>query len=631
MNIIIPLGGLGERFKKENYLEPKPLIKIFGKAMIFHVIDNLKIQEEDNLIIIYNKDLNKNNFCDIINNKYILLKKIIFVELNKNTEGAAETILYGLKNINPELLNLKCVLLDCDTFYHIDILSIYRNQLNNAIFCFTDKYDKPIYSYIYINENNIITEIKEKKKISNYANTGCYCFNSGLILLKYCEKIIEENKRENGEYYTSCVIDLMMNDNYIFNANIINYEDFTCVGTPFQLKLYCSDINNHKEPIKRFCFKLDNILVTFFKVKSNNGTLEPIYKNIELLKYLKKLGHTIIIYTSKQIKTYNGNVRTVNDIEQITLDTLRKYDILYDELYFGKPYGDFYIDAFIDLEKELGFYKTNVDERVFNDLITSKMQIITKKSINDKIKGEIYYYLNIPYDLKKYFPLFIDFGDNWYSMEKIKGITLSYLYIDESMTEEILANYLDTLKIIHTHKNNILGSINSEMIFNNYINKLKSRYENYNYKNYNNANNIYNKLLQFLNDYKYSDKLICAMIHGDPVFSNCLLTNNKEFKLIDMRGKLDNEFSIYGDILYDYAKIYQSLIGYDEILLDKYVSNNYKLNMISIFNNHIIKNYGKKYIQIIKKITNYLLFTLIPLHNNNKCIDYYKLIDLTVL
>jgi len=31
MNIIIPLGGKGERFSKEGYVHPKPLIPIFEK------------------------------------------------------------------------------------------------------------------------------------------------------------------------------------------------------------------------------------------------------------------------------------------------------------------------------------------------------------------------------------------------------------------------------------------------------------------------------------------------------------------------------------------------------------------------------------------------------------------------
>ena len=80
--------------------------------------------------------------------------------------------------------------------------------------------------------------------------------------------------------------------------------------------------------------------------------------------------------------------------------------------------------------------------------------------------------------------------------------------------------------------------------------------------------------------------------------------------------------------MYDYAKIYQSLIGYDEILLDKILPNDYKGNFINIFLAFVKKNIGEEYIDVIKMITNSLLFTLIPLHKNEKCNDYYKLISL---
>ena len=43
MNILIPLGGIGKRFSDEGYSFPKPLIKIFDKTMIEHVIDSLHL------------------------------------------------------------------------------------------------------------------------------------------------------------------------------------------------------------------------------------------------------------------------------------------------------------------------------------------------------------------------------------------------------------------------------------------------------------------------------------------------------------------------------------------------------------------------------------------------------------
>ena len=60
MNIIIPLGGSGERFKNNGYTSPKPLINIFDKHMIEYVIDNLNIYINSGnittqIFIIFNK------------------------------------------------------------------------------------------------------------------------------------------------------------------------------------------------------------------------------------------------------------------------------------------------------------------------------------------------------------------------------------------------------------------------------------------------------------------------------------------------------------------------------------------------------------------------------------------------
>mgnify|MGYP000673873384 CR=1 FL=1 len=106
-----------------------------------------------------------------------------------------------------------------------------------------------------------------------------------------------------------------------------------------------------------------------------------------------------------------------------------------------------------------------------------------------------------------------------------------------------------------------------------------------------------------------------------------LINKFGKIKLIDMRGKQGDTNSMYGDLLYDYAKIYQSLIGYDEILLDKHISENYKNGLINHFLERFKNEFGLEYLFYLKTITASLLFTLIPLHNNEKCGKYYGLIE----
>ena len=116
------------------------------------------------------------------------------------------------------------------------------------------------------------------------------------------------------------------------------------------------------------------------------------------------------------------------------------------------------------------------------------------------------------------------------------------------------------------------------------------------------------------------------MIHGDPVFTNIIINQYGKIKFIDMRGKLGDQLTIYGDWLYDWAKIYQSIIGYDEILLSKFIDTKYKEHIIYIFKNYFINKFSEQDFENMKIITKSLIFTLIPLHNNNKCIKYYNLL-----
>ena len=81
-----------------------------------------------------------------------------------------------------------------------------------------------------------------------------------------------------------------------------------------------------------------------------------------------------------------------------------------------------------------------------------------------------------------------------------------------------------------------------------------------------------------------------------------------------MRGKIGNKLSLCGDWLYDWAKLYQSLIGYDEILENKVLNKNYKKQFLNKFNNYFIELYSENDFKNLKLITKSLLFTLIPLH-----------------
>lgn len=330
------------------------------------------------------------------------------------------------------------------------------------------------------------------------------------------------------------------------------------------------------------------------------------------------------------MKTHNGNIGKIYaDIGKITFDTLDKFNIPYDEIYFGKPYADIYIDdnainCFDDIEKLTGYYLENIEPRCFNELKTNIINIYEKKA--DDLSGQIYYYKNMPTELKDLFPLFIDYDTNnkWYKMEQIIGVSVTQLYISELLTTDILSHIMNSINRIHNYKiDNEIQNIN---IYENYCNKLEKRYKNYDYGKFKDSDKIYNEIYNELIKYENEKNGKVSVIHGDTVMTNILINNFGKIKFIDMNGKLGDKLMIYGDEIYDWAKLYQSLIGYDKILMDKPISEKYEKNIIDFFINQIEKQYNRDYIKTLKTITKSLLFSLIPLHDNEKCYKYYDLI-----
>ena len=117
-----------------------------------------------------------------------------------------------------------------------------------------------------------------------------------------------------------------------------------------------------------------------------------------------------------------------------------------------------------------------------------------------------------------------------------------------------------------------------------------------------------------------------VLLYMVAVMTNIIINNYDKIKFIDMRGKLGNTLTLCGDYLYDWAKLYQSLLGYDEILQGKFVTESYKKEFVSFFEKYFIELFSEGELQWVKIITRSLFFTLIPLHNNKMCYEYYRLV-----
>ena len=98
--------------------------------------------------------------------------------------------------------------------------------------------------------------------------------------------------------------------------------------------------------MKNLIIDLDNTLT--IGETSNYQNVKPNLESIDTLVSYKNKGFSITIFTSRNMRTYEGNVGKINKHTLPTiLEWLEKYNVPFDEVIVGKPwcgYDGFYVD-----------------------------------------------------------------------------------------------------------------------------------------------------------------------------------------------------------------------------------------------------------------------------------------------
>ena len=236
LNVLIPMAGAGSRFEKAGYVFPKPLIEVNGKPMIQTVVDNLGV-EANYIFIVQKKHKEKYNLDSVLN---LIAPNCTIVEVDTMTEGAACTTLLAKEYIN----NDKPLLMaNSDQFVEWSsskfLYKMQEQDLDGGILTFTSTHPK--WSYAKVNEQGRVTEVAEKKPISDCATVGIYYWKKGSEYVKYAEQMIEKNIRTNNEFYVCPVFNEAVDDNK--QVAIFNIDKMWGLGTPEDLRYYIENYN----------------------------------------------------------------------------------------------------------------------------------------------------------------------------------------------------------------------------------------------------------------------------------------------------------------------------------------------------------------------------------------------------
>ncbi|MDO4747279.1 MAG: HAD hydrolase family protein [Candidatus Saccharibacteria bacterium] len=89
----------------------------------------------------------------------------------------------------------------------------------------------------------------------------------------------------------------------------------------------------------RLVFDIDGTLCPLKQPDETYENLIPDQSMIEKLRFYKQQGATIILASSRNMRTYNNNLGLINANTAVILhEWLQKWQIPYDEIYFGKPW-----------------------------------------------------------------------------------------------------------------------------------------------------------------------------------------------------------------------------------------------------------------------------------------------------
>ncbi|MGE5329284.1 MAG: capsular biosynthesis protein [Deltaproteobacteria bacterium] len=95
-------------------------------------------------------------------------------------------------------------------------------------------------------------------------------------------------------------------------------------------------------------FDVDGTLCPIKEKGEKYEDLVPYSNMVNKLREYKQQGARIVLFTSRNVNSYNGNIGLINaNTAKIMLAWLDKWEIPYDEIIYGKPWAGFrgiYVD-----------------------------------------------------------------------------------------------------------------------------------------------------------------------------------------------------------------------------------------------------------------------------------------------
>lgn len=243
MQVVIPMSGFGERFRRAGYAVPKPLIEIDDKPIIAHVVE--MFPGETDFIFICNQDHldePKYNMASILK-AFCPTGRIVGIAPHKlGPVHAVLQVVDLISNEAPTIVNY------CDFTCYWDWCHFKKfvkdNDCVGAIPSYKGFHPHTLGStnYAYMQEvDGWVKDIQEKQpytdnRMEEFASSGTYYFSTGRVMKEVFRRQVELGLDLNGEFYVSLAYKLLLQNND--PIAVYPLQHFMQWGTPADVAEY---------------------------------------------------------------------------------------------------------------------------------------------------------------------------------------------------------------------------------------------------------------------------------------------------------------------------------------------------------------------------------------------------------
>ncbi len=307
--LILPLGGVGQRFIDAGYKIYKPFLKISKKSRVIDKIINNFPSKKTKIIIIGNEKK-----FNLIKSK--LKKNILFIKIKNHKFGPLYSIFLANKELKRIIKHNQFFISYSDINWNWNFNQIDRFIKNKKAVVFTHKGFHPDLEintksdFCSINQNKQINKISEKKLIfkdyrKNYLAIGCYYFYNYKLFENFFEINKKSLKSRTKEYYLTSIVNFLIKNK--IKVNVYNLRNFVHLGVPSQYENFLK-----WKKILVDTFK-SSLKLNFSNIMLMAGKGKRVKELNEKKPFLKIKEQRIYDYIFKKFGTKDNSIITNND------------------------------------------------------------------------------------------------------------------------------------------------------------------------------------------------------------------------------------------------------------------------------------------------------------------------------